>query len=81
MTARQPQYDTVIGDGQYVLQLAHPVAVPKIQGKLDLLGKKWTDLRKRMGKRIEQCMYTLTVLSLIKRPFTGTLAICIHTCV
>lgn len=45
----QPQYDTVNNDGQYVLQLAHPVAVPKIQGKLDLLAKKWTDLRKQMG--------------------------------
>ncbi len=46
---KQPQYDTVNSDGQYVLQLAHPEAVPKIQGKLDLLAKKWTDLRKQMG--------------------------------
>ena len=49
VAAMQPQYDTVNNDGQYVLQLAHPVAVPKIQGKLDLLAKKWTDLRKQMG--------------------------------
>lgn len=49
VAVRQPQYDTVNSDGQYVLQLAHPVAVSKIQGKLDLLAKKWTDLRKQMG--------------------------------
>jgi hypothetical protein len=49
VAVKQPQYDTVNSDGQYVLQLAHPEAVPKIQGKLDVLAKKWTDLRKQMG--------------------------------
>ena len=58
VAAKQPQYDTVNSDGQYVLQLAHPVAVPKIQGKLDLLAKKWTELRKQMGMLMYMCMCT-----------------------
>ena len=60
VTARQPQYDTVNSDGQNLLQLAHPVAVPVLKDKLQLLGRKWLDLRGRMGKRnniIILCVY------------------------
>lgn len=51
VTARQPQYDKVNSDGSNLLQLAHPVAVPVLQGKLQHLGRKWVDLRGRMGEQ------------------------------
>ena len=53
VTARQQQYDKVNGDGQNLLQLAHPAAVPVLQGKLQHLGRKWVDLRGRMGESRE----------------------------
>ena len=49
---RQPQYDKVNSDGENLLQLAHPAAVPVLQGKLQHLGRKWVDLRGRMGKQV-----------------------------
>ena len=50
MTTRQPDFDKVLGDGQGLLQVAHPKAVPVLQSKLQQLEHKWVDLRGRIGE-------------------------------
>ena len=50
VTAKQPEYDKVLADGQNLLQLAHPKAVAVLQSKQHQLERKWVDLRGRVGE-------------------------------
>ncbi len=50
MTSRQPNFDQVSGDGQNLLAVAHPKAVPVLQSKLQQLERKWVELRGHIGE-------------------------------
>ena len=54
VTAKQPEYDTILADGQNLLQLAHPKAVPVLQTKLQDLEQRWLDLRGRIGQPLQK---------------------------
>ena len=53
LTARQPEYNRVLAEGQNLLQLAHPRAVPVLQSKLQQLERTWVDLRGKVGEPYE----------------------------
>lgn len=50
VTSRQPDFDQVLGDGQNLLAVAHPKAVPILQSKLQRLERKWMELRGHIGE-------------------------------
>ncbi len=50
VTSRQPNFDQVLGDGQNLLAVAHPKAVPVLQSKLQQLERKWVELRGHIGE-------------------------------
>ena len=50
VAAKQPDDDKVFSAGKNILQLAHPQAVPILDGKLQQLEKKWLDLRGKLGR-------------------------------
>lgn len=47
---KQPDYDTVSSSGKNMLRLAHPQGVGVLTSKLQLLERKWLDLRGRLGR-------------------------------
>ncbi len=47
---RQPDFEKVLGDGQNLLAVAHPKAVPILQSKLQQLRQKWMQLRGHIGE-------------------------------
>ena len=49
MTGKQGEYERVRGEGQHLLQLAHPQAVAVLQSHLQDLETAWLDLRGRVG--------------------------------
>lgn len=55
MTARQPELDKVLNDGQGLLQVAHPKAVPVLQSKLQQMEHKWVELRGHIGEERVFC--------------------------
>jgi len=61
VTARQPEYDHVLAEGQNLLQLAHPRAVPVLQSKLQQLERAWVDLRGKVGEAHESALFVHTV--------------------
>ena len=50
VTVRQPDFEKVLGDGQNLLAVAHPKAVPILQSKLQQLRQKWMQLRGHIGE-------------------------------
>ena len=52
VTAKQPECDHVLAEGQNLLQLAHPRAVPLLQSKLQQLERAWVDLRGKVGESV-----------------------------
>ena len=61
VTARQPEYDHVLAEGQNLLQLAHPRAVPVLQSKLQQLERTWVDLRGKVGEAYQSTLFVHTV--------------------
>ena len=61
MTARQPEYDHVLAEGQNLLQLAHPRAVPVLQSKLQQLERTWVDLRGKVGEAYQSALFVRIV--------------------
>jgi len=56
VTAKKPEYDTLLADGQNLLQLAHPKAVSVLQMKLHNLEQGWLDFHGHMVSRyISSC--------------------------
>lgn len=49
MATKQPDFDKVCSDGNSILQLAHPQAVPVLESKLQQLERKWLELRGKLG--------------------------------
>jgi len=50
VTDKKPEYDTILADGQNLLQLAHPKAVSVLQLKLHNLEQGRLDFRGHIGK-------------------------------
>ena len=50
VTGKQGEYERVRGEGQHLLQLAHPQAVAVLQSHLEDLERAWLDLRGRVGE-------------------------------
>ena len=50
VTGKQGEYERVRGEGQHLLQLAHPQAVAVLQSHLQDLERAWLDLRGRVGE-------------------------------
>ena len=81
VTAKQPDYDRVMAEGQNLLQLAHPRAVPVLQSHLQQLERAWLDLRGRVGEQSRNasntCVQTHTYT--ICLPFVSTTQWLRHT--
>ena len=50
VTGKQGEYERVRGEGQHLLQLAHPQAVAVLGSNLQELERAWLDLRGRGGE-------------------------------
>ena len=59
VTAKQPEYDRVMAEGQNLIQLAHPRAVALLQSHLQQLERAWVDLRGRVGETPYGIVYAL----------------------
>ena len=65
VTARQPEYDHVLAEGQNLLQLAHPRAVPVLQSKLQQQERTWVDLRGKVGEPYESLWFVYVPILMV----------------